>query len=240
MWPGKPYFSNERVAIYQGDSTQLVSQWPRRTFDLLVTDPPYGVDFKSGFNNHSKIQNDTDRNKILQALKLVMTPVSEGAHAYIFGFSPEDFEPLTLFGASTQLIWDKGSIGMGDLSSIWGPAHEPIAFGTYYPYQSGKGKGALSAKLRKGSVLRVPRKNSLQNIRHPTEKPVVLLSQLIESSSCVNDLVFDPFAGVGSTGVAALLLQRRCVLIELEEKYCEIAAKRCDEASQIAEYCETM
>lgn len=68
--------------------------------------------------------------------------------------------------------------------------------------------------------------NSAQNDDHPTGKPVALMRQIIESSSLVGDLVLDPFAGAGSTLVAAVVSGRQAIGIELEEKYCERAARR--------------
>jgi DNA modification methylase len=78
-------------------------------------------------------------------------------------------------------------------------------------------------RVRRPSVLRRPRQNTK---RHPTEKPVELLKELVDVSSRPYDLVLDPFAGVGSTGVAALQLGRRFLGIELEEQYARIAAER--------------
>jgi site-specific DNA-methyltransferase (adenine-specific) len=62
--------------------------------------------------------------------------------------------------------------------------------------------------------------------RHPTEKPIELVSQLIESSSVRGDLVLDPFAGCGSTLVAAVLLGRRAIGIEIDERYASEAVRR--------------
>jgi site-specific DNA-methyltransferase (adenine-specific) len=118
-------------------------------------------------------------------------------------------------------------IGVGNLEQPWGPQHEMITFGTYQPSKGDRafGKGRLAARVRKGSVIRVERMNSMA-INHPTEKPVLLLRQLIESSSIIGDLVLDPFMGVGSTLVAARIEERKAIGIEVEERYCEIAANR--------------
>lgn len=67
---------------------------------------------------------------------------------------------------------------------------------------------------------------------HPTQKPVKLLEYLCLTYSNENDLVLDPFAGSGSTGVACINTNRRFVLIEKEEKYCEVSAKRLEEATR--------
>jgi site-specific DNA-methyltransferase (adenine-specific) len=73
--------------------------------------------------------------------------------------------------------------------------------------------------------LRAIRKNSRGSKRHPTEKPVDVLRQMIESSSMIGELVLDPFAGSGSALVAAMIEDRRAIGIEVEERYCEEAAK---------------
>jgi site-specific DNA-methyltransferase (adenine-specific) len=75
-------------------------------------------------------------------------------------------------------------------------------------------------------VLRVPRIIGAACQRHPTEKPVRLIRELIESSSCIDETLLDPFCGVGSALIAARVEGRLAIGIEIEEKYCEIAAKR--------------
>jgi len=71
-------------------------------------------------------------------------------------------------------------------------------------------------------------------LRHPTEKPVALMRLLIESSSLPGEIVLDPFAGVGSTLVAAVVTGRRAIGIEIDERYAEIAAERLRKAEAIA------
>jgi DNA modification methylase len=110
------------------------------------------------------------------------------------------------------LIWDKGEWpGMGDLSLPWGPSHEEI-------YILGKGWNGR----RMGTVLRRDRIGG--NGDHPTEKPVSVLMKLLER--CPGGTVVDPFMGVGTTLQAAKNLQKTAIGIEIEERYCEIAAKR--------------
>lgn len=219
--------------MYCGDSLALVKLWGRRTIDLVVTDPPYGVDFKSGFAEHARIANDNDRSAVPPMLAATMKPLKDGAHAYVFGFRSDELPEL--FASAVDLVWDKGVTGMGDLSVQWSESHEPITFGVYYSDKCNKsnGRGALAARMRRGSVLRVPRLNAKQARRHPTEKPVPLLRQLIESSSVAGDTVLDPFAGVGSTAVAAILLGRKAISIDLDESYCRLAAERQRAATEL-------
>ena len=117
--------------------------------------------------------------------------------------------------ARTLLIWDKGLVGMGALDLPWGPSHEEIyVLGTGFVGKRGK------------SVIHIQGLSSNDPARfgHPTPKPVPLMETLI--AHCPPGCIADPFAGSGSTLVAAKLLGRKAVGVELEEKYCEIAARR--------------
>lgn len=218
----KPYYERESVTLYLGDCAELAID-----HDLLVTDPPYGQEFKSGKSDlWGKIEGDDDIAGTTARLGHVLKTLRRGRHVYIFGTKlPLDTLPLCGF---TEIIWDKGVIGMGDLSQPWGPQHENINFATYELSKANreKGYGNLSARLRKGSVVRSMRAISGRVKHHPTEKPVDILRQLIESSSVMGEIVYDPFAGSGSTLIAAALEGRVAIGCEFEERYCEIAAKR--------------
>jgi site-specific DNA-methyltransferase (adenine-specific) len=217
------YYQDDFVTLYHGDCIEVS---PRvGPVDLMVTDPPYGVEFQSGWGEHAKIANDDGSADVRAMILDVAVRLRRSRHAYIFG--AWDFTG-TILSAQAELIWDKGIVGMGDLTSPWGRSHEPITFAIQQTSKAARerGSGALSARLRRGSVLRVDRTNGGSAKRHPTEKPVALLRRLIESSSSFGETVFDPFVGVGSTLVAASLEGRKSVGIEIEERYCEIAATR--------------
>lgn len=223
------YYEDDMFEIYHGDSLNILPQLD--IYDLLVTDPPYGQKFKSNrANNHSHIVGDESTDIGNKVIKLSSNHIKSNRHAYVFG----NFQLMSPWTAQCQLIWDKVNIGAGNLSLPWGPQHEIIQFGVYVPSKSNRdrGDGRLSARLRKGSVLRCIRKNSRGSKLHPSEKPVDILRQLIESSSMLGETVFDPFMGVGSTLVAARIEGRRGVGIEIEEKYCEIASRRLEEIKE--------
>lgn len=220
----KPYYARGGVTLYLGDCAEH-----EIACDLIVTDPPYGQEFKSGKSDlWGKIQGDDDMEGTMNRLDRALKGLRRGRHVYIFG-NRFNFSSLPLCGL-TDLIWDKGMIGMGDLTEPWGPQHENITFATYELSKANreKGYGKLSARLRKGSVIRSLRPNSGGVKHHPTEKPVDILRQLVESSSVMGETVYDPFAGSGSTLIAAALEGREAVGVEFEERYCEIAANRFD------------
>lgn len=219
----RPYFQREGVVLYLGDCAEM-----RVESDLIITDPPYGRAYESGRagGKWGEMEGDRQPEAIVQRPAIALDGLRRGRHVYIFK-GDLDLSRLKLCGI-TELIWDKGVIGMGDLAAPWGPQHEAIIFATYESSEANrkKGYGNLTARLRKGSVLRSLRPNSRRVKNHPTEKPVDILRQMIESSSVIGEKVYDPFAGSGSTLIAAVLEGRQAIGFEIDERYCEIAAKR--------------
>ena len=203
----KPYYQDEHVILYHGDCREIL---PRiTTSDFLVTDPPYGMALRSGRNGeHGDLRIAGDEDTTLRDWIL----------------SRWGDKPALVFGrwsiarpANTRMVltWDKGEhVGMGDLSLPWKPLTEEI-------YVLGKG----FVGHRGSSVLKfnAPPPAKCQGRSHPTEKPVALMRELI--GKCPG-AILDPFAGSGSTLVAAADLNRKAIGIEIEERYCEIAARR--------------
>lgn len=226
----KPYYQDEYATLYVGDCRDVLPELTPA--DLLVTDPPYGVEFRSNrrADKFDFIAEDDDPTGMASLVgEAIRSNLKRYRHAYVFG--PLDFAPLVAAGIVQEpmaLIWDKGVLGMGNLALPWASQHEDIQFMVAVKSKAnvGKGEGRLAARLRRGSILSHQRPHAAGVTRHPTEKPVPLLRELIESSSCFGEVVLDPFAGSGSTLVAATLEGRKSLGIELEEKYCEIAATR--------------
>lgn len=229
-------YESDRVVLHHADALDVLPTLQTESFDLILTDPPYGVEFQSGRRGKSfgTIKNDGagDRDVVHQTLLHCVRLVGQNRHLYVFG--PTDVLDGLKVSESTALVWDKGIMGSGDLTAPWGPAHEPISFAVSKHRHAGEtGKGSQAVRLRKGSVLRFTRQTG-RKVRHPNEKPVGLLRELIESSTRAGDCVLDPFAGSGSTGVAALLSGRRAVLVELDKKWIPLAIARLSEAERLA------
>ena len=201
----KPYYQDDAVTIYHGDCREILSHV---SADVLVTDPPYGCSATSGWGGKYdgfSIAGDGDAS--FRDAVLAMW----GGPAIVFG-SPRVARPT----ACVVLIWSKGEhTGMGDLGFPWKPDFEEI-------YVIGSGFDGP----RTSSVLRVNARTD-SGRGHPTEKPVELMGRLL--SKCPPGVVLDPFAGSGTTLRAAKDLGRKAIGIEIEERYAEIAARRCSQ-----------
>lgn len=242
---GQTLHQTDRATIIWGDCRDpaVIAQVPD-WYGLLCTDPPYGVAYNSGRSDRfDEIPGDDGSVDWPAILGQWVGPdgtfnggLAPSRHVYVFGYSPDRLvDPLRLGKGATTLVWDKLDLGSGDLTSPWGPGHEPITFGVHVKRRSDRegGAGNLSARLRRGSVLRYPRPGR-GRARHSNEKPVPLMADLIESSTVRGDLVVDPCAGSGSTGVAAVLGGRRAFLVELTRTDAEECVRRIKAAEKIA------
>lgn len=221
----KPYYESGGIKIFHGDCRKVLPGIG--SVDLIVTDPPYGVNFKSNrASNFDFMQGDESVDVALLGLALALKQLRRGRHVYVFGNFDMKNLPLC---EKAELIWDKENFGSGNLELPWGSQHERISFCVYEISKANrkKGYGRLAARMRRGSVLRSLRPNQGDRAkRHPAEKPVDILQMMIESSSLLGETVLDPFTGSGSSLVAAAREGRNAIGIEIEERYCEIAAKR--------------
>lgn len=222
----KPYFQNALTTLYLGDCRDQLVDLPSASVDLLLTDPPYGMAFKGDGKTAAPIRADGSRQgmRVLrQAMTAAGPSLAADAHALVFchwaswpDFADTVAAHLKLKGA---LVWWKNRGGVGDCAGSYAPDYEVVlhAVGAIRRPLVGKRMGAVLAGFAP-----VPPPKRV----HPTEKPVSLLRLLIERSCPAGGLVLDPFAGSGATLVAAQQLGRRAVGVELEERYCEAAARR--------------
>lgn len=225
-------YQSEHTTIYHGDAADAMGTLDIESVDLLLTDPPYGVEWQSGSRATPLpfLDGDTpdDREGIAVALKAAIRVLRRARHMYVFG--PKDVLEGLDVTVPVELIWDKQMVNGGDLRCQWGPSWEPISFATRISDRAETEKLLGPARLRRGSVLRYQRLNSQQVHAHPTEKPLPLLCELVESSSRPNELVLDCFAGSMSTGVAAVLRGRRAFLVESDLNYIASGVARIKQA----------
>jgi len=187
----------------------------------VVTDPPYGMEFRSNHRKqkHLEIKNDDNLDwlpKCLEELKRVTKP---NAHLYFFC----SFHNIEIFKQKISkhftvkniLIWYKNNTGMGDLFGDYAPQYEMVIF-------CSNGEKKLNGRRDSNIIKSKKTGNNL----HPTEKPVDLIQFLISKSSDIGDIVLDPFNGSGTTCRAAQDLQRNFIGIEISPEYCKIAEDR--------------
>ena len=212
--------------LYQGDCLEIMGGIKDKSVDLIVTDPPYLMDYQSNRrkkeDRFDKIKNDKGNYMLIQDyLEECHRIMKDNTAIYCFcswhniDFFKNEFEKH--FKLKNILVWNKNNHGTGDLKGSYAPKHEFILFGH-------KGRTLLREK-RIADVIDCP-KISSNKLTHPTEKPQDLLEIFIKQSSDVGSIIFDGFMGTGSCGIVAKKLNRNFIGIELDEKYFNIAKDR--------------
>lgn len=193
--------------------------------NLILTDPPYGVSFKS--SSGLTIQNDSMKNEefynfLLSAFKCMADHLENGGSAYVFHADTEglNFRKAFIdagFHLAGCCIWVKDSLVLGRSDYQW--QHEPVLYGFM---QNGKHKWYSDRKQTTIWNFDKPKRNA----NHPTSKPLDLLSYPIGNSTQENAVVIDTFGGSGSTMMACEQMNRICCMMELDEKYASVILRR--------------
>lgn len=205
------YYKDDYVTLFHGDCLE-VTEWTRA--DVLVTDPPYGQGYKSNMDrgNRTKWHEPIRGDETTHVRDSMLELWDDTKASLVFGTWKTD-KPTT---TRQVVIWDKTPCGfMGDLAIPFGNAHEEIYCG---------GRTGWTGK-REASIVRAQMLMSSDKNRpdHPTPKPVPLMEKLVGKTIGV---IADPFAGSGSTLIAARNLSRHAIGVELDEEYCELIATR--------------
>jgi DNA modification methylase len=205
-----------------GDWRQHVEALADESVALVLTDPPYGIDFQSDFrldrsqpHRHEQIENDGTAAavaEIEECMRALYPKLAPSAHALCFCHwrnEPDVRAAIERAGYEIRgsLIWVKNNTGMGDPTTTFAPKHERIIHAV---------KGSPILFRRVADVLESPRVSS---DLHPTEKPVRLLRELIDATTVEGEIVADPFGGVASTLVAAKAAKRQYWGCELNPEY---------------------
>jgi site-specific DNA-methyltransferase (adenine-specific) len=198
-----------------------IKEVANKSVDLLVTDPPYGMEFQSNRRKekHKSIQNDNNLDWLVGWIDELKRVMKDEAHLYIFcsWHNVEVFKYLVgkKFNVKNILIWEKNNHGSGDLLGDYAPKYEMILF-----CSNGQ------KKLKGGRDSNILKADKTGNENHPTEKPLNLIQYFINKSSNIGDLVLDTFGGSCVTAIASKQLQRNCICFEIEESYCKNAQAR--------------
>lgn len=213
----KPYYDHASVTIYHGDAREILAAVGG--IDLCLTDPPYGIGYRS---NH----NSSRRGKWARWVRYENMPGIIGDDgpfdpAYLLGFPRVvtfggNYFASRLPDARCWIVWDKrdgiSPNNQADCEMAWTNLDKPSRIYRHL----------WSGWLRAGEE-NVARSEKL----HPHQKPIALFRWIIDYADVpAGSLIVDPYCGSGTTLVAAKDLGHRAIGIEIEEEYCEIAAKR--------------
>jgi DNA modification methylase len=243
----KPYYEHAGITIYHGDCREVLPTLASASVDLVLTDPPYGHNNNNGDLAHRRedalgirrttaadarpIANDgPEANELVrwmfgEANRLLMPGCCCCCCCGGGGGPDPQFARWSLWldeaiGFKQAVVWDKGGLGMG-----WHYRRN------YEMMLVGEKPGAACRWYGGNQQANVVRINGIkpQEDDHPTPKPEALMALFLRLHSLEGHLVLDPFMGAGTTLAAAKRGHRRAIGIEIEERYCEIAAKRLDQ-----------
>lgn len=199
-----PYYSDGLITIYHGDCREIIPLLSG--VDAVITDPPYGIDwncdYRSWIKPSDKMQGGNSRRSYPQIHgdKEPFDPSFLMRYKRVILFGAPCF--MNKLGNGTLLVWYKRkSAFLAQAEAAW--------------MNTGTGVYVFEEPVEKMQAERV----------HPTQKPLELMKWCILKAGSP-DLILDPFGGSGTTGRAAKDMGKRCILIEREEAYCEIAARR--------------
>lgn len=217
-----------RHRLVCGDATSeedVVKLMDGKRANLLLTDPPYGVSFKSA--SGLTIQNDSMKDEefykfLLSAFQRAADHMEKGGAAYVFHADTEGLNFRRAFvDAGFHLagccIWVKDSLVLGRSDYQW--QHEPVLYGFL---QNGKHPWFSDRKQTTIWNFAKPKRNA----NHPTSKPLDLLAYPIGNSTQENAIVVDTFGGSGSTMMACEQMNRTCFMMELDGKYASVILRR--------------
>jgi DNA modification methylase len=219
-----PYYRDESVTLWHGDCREILPSLAPQSVDLVLTDPPFFMP-ATHYSSRTSWQRSWGDTSVLAAFWGVVLDASIPAlrpTGHLITFCNGDSYPVFYpemyrrFDVLKCIVWDKGSIGMG---RVWRNQHELVIAGRWETSNFTESGGSRSDVIRAKVIPSGDR-------THPVEKPTSVLAPLIEPTTEPGATVLDPFAGTGSTLLAARMAGRRVIGIEAEERYCEIAAKR--------------
>jgi site-specific DNA-methyltransferase (adenine-specific) len=216
--------SLELNRIYQRDCIEGMAMIPDKSIDLIVTDPPYGINLtpqRSGSKfKGTKVNNDDNLEWLPILVSEYKRLLKDNSVGYVFcNWQKYDVFKQALekeFTIKNCIVWNKDWFGLGN---NWRPNHEFIIVIT---------NGKFKTKSNNKANIITQRRVAPQKLTHSCEKPVPLIEELISESCDEGAIILDTYAGTGSTAVAAVRTNRRFIAFETEPAYVEIANKRLD------------
>jgi site-specific DNA-methyltransferase (adenine-specific) len=206
----------DKITITNEDCMELLKRTDSKSIDLILTDPPYGMDFQSNFRKekHKKIKGDKDLDWLPDWINEISRVIKDDGHLYIWcSWHKIDIFKVEIekhFSIKNIIVWAKNGGGMGDLVGGYGGRYELCFFiNKGRPLNGRRDTDVIDKAYRTG------------NEYHPTQKPVNLMEYLIEKSTNQNDIVMDCFSGSGSTAIACHNTKRFFIGSELDSLFYE-------------------
>ena len=219
-----------KINLHKGDCLEVMDELIARgvKVDAIITDPPYGMNFKSNrrtkLEKFDKIKNDKNLDWLTSFIDKSYSILNNDSSFYCFcswhniDIFKQEIEKK--FNIKNIIVWVKNNHGSGDLKAAYAPKHEFIIY-------AHKGRSIFRDK-RISDVMEFPKINS-NKLLHPTEKNINMLEVFVKNNTDENQTILDPFMGSGTTGVACKNLNRNFIGIELDETYFKIAEQRIKE-----------
>lgn len=217
--------------LMQGDCLERMREIPDGSVDMVLTDPPYGMDYQSNRrvvkDKFDKIENDRNIDWLSESLQECYRTMKDNSAIYCFcswhkiDVFKQEIEKL--FKIKNVIVWVKNNHGSGDLKGAYAPKYEFVIY-------AHKGRSLFREK-RIPDVMEYPKIHS-SKLQHPTEKNTDMLELFIKNNSDAGSKILDPFMGSGSTGVACVNTNRSFIGIELDHDYFNIALERIESAEK--------
>lgn len=225
----------DNIVLQHGDCLELMKGIPDDSVDLIVTDPPYLINYFTNYRKDkthdfcSTIANDNNPELIRECLLECYRVLKPDSAAYVFCSAKtldifKGFAVEAGFSVKNTIVWVKNNWSAGDLRAQYGQQYEPLLL-------LNKGRAFIRGK-RLTDVWFFDRVAGKVQV-HQNQKPVDLIAQCLEKHSDTGAIVLDPFMGSGTTGVACVNTGRKFIGMELDAGYFEIAKKRIADAEAL-------
>ena len=220
----KPYWEDKSsgITIYCGDCRTVMPTLSKA--EMMFTDPPYGVEYTGGTKKQSALKGDETTDLYRDFLPIARTVVDGPCYMWFAGTQSYDVYSAvheSNYDIHSLILWVKNCAQMGNVGAHYKQKHEPCLY--FKPHGSTLRWCGPNNEVTVWCVSR-----EAQNLWHPTQKPVALAYRALKNHSA--ESVIDPFMGGGSTLVAAKMLHRRAVGIEINEQYCAATVRRLNQS----------
>lgn len=212
------------VNLIHGNCIEVLKQIKDESVDAVITDPPYGISYKSNWKAKEEQFDVIDGDDSVPVDWIYEAYRVTKPNGCLFMFcrwdTSDEFKKSLIdaeWNVRSQVIWDRVVHGMGDLESQFAPMHDNIWFAIKgsYKFPSDRPKSVYTVKRISGDQL-----------LHPNQKPLGLMGRILIDITKKGDVVLDPFMGSGSTAVACARNDRDFIGIEINKKYYDVAVDR--------------